>query len=524
MGPQARSRLERRVHALRRGLRGARGRGAAVLVLLLLVPLGLTLVLRSVPALDPMFESPRFHIVVVSAIALCALVVALLTSLSAARAKRPAAVLLAVGCVAVGLLMFAHGMTTPGIGGRGFSFWVVRFPVLALAAFALCLATAAGREDGLPKRLAGRFPIAGIALATGLLALGSLYLVARPHALAGTRPIPGEQLITWIVLGGTIVTLLGTGAVHWHRWRLGRDRVQLGLMAAAWLSANAAVALEIGHLWRVSWWDYHVYLLAGFAAAAWAVVTESRRARSIRGALASVSINDPIEHISRGHPEAMDALVGAVEAKDRHMRGHSSRVAEIALRVGLRLDLGPDELRGLAQGAFLHDIGKIGVPDEVLNKRGRLTREDWSWIEQHPIIGGEMAGRAPSLHDSLAVIRHHHERWDGSGYPDRLAGEDIPIAARIATIADVWDALTSDRSYRPAWPMDRALAHIGGAAGRLFDPLTVEAFFDVLLDQGLWPERTRPDLETLTAMAEACHPRSNGHAAGASAATPRRSA
>lgn len=521
MGPQARSRWERHAHALRRGTRGVRGRGAAILVLLLLVPLGLTLVLRTVPALDPVFESPRFHVVVVSAIALCALIVALLTSVSAARARQPAAVLLAVGCVAVGFLMFAHGMTTPGIGGRGFSFWVVRFPVLALAAFALCLATAAGPEDGLPKRLAGRFPRAGIALATGLLAAGSLYLVARPHALAGTHPIRAEELITWIVVGGITVTLLVTGAVHWHRWRLGRDRVQLGLMAAAWLSANAAVALEIGHLWRVSWWDYHVYLLAGFAAAAWSVVTESRRARSVQRALASVSITDPIEHISRGHPEALDALVGAAEAKDRHMRGHSSRVAEIALRVGLRLDLGPDELRGLAQGAFLHDIGKVGVPDEVLHKRGRLTREDWSWIEQHPIIGGEMAGRAPSLSDSLAVIRHHHERWDGSGYPDRLSGEGIPISARIASIADVWDALTSDRSYRPAWPVDRALAHIGSAAGRLFDPEAVEAFFDLLSDQGLWPERTRPDLDILAAMAEACHPRTNGQAAGTAATQSR---
>lgn len=521
MGPEARSRWERRARAVRRGLRGARRRGGIVLGFLLLVPLGLTLVLRAVPALDPVFESPRFHVLVVSAIALCALVVALLTSLSATRARRSAPVLLAMGCVSVGVFMFAHGMTTPGIGGRGFNFWVIRFPVLSLGAFALFLALAAGPETSAPKRLAGRYPRATIAVGTGVLLAGSLSLVARPYALFGTRPFPGEEPMTWIVVGGAALALLVTGAVHWHRWQLGRDRVQLGLMAAAWLSANAAIALQIGPLWRVSWWDYHVYLLAGFAAAAWSVVTESRRARSVHGALVSLSITDPIEHVSRGHPEALDALVGAVEAKDRHMRGHSSRVAEIALRIGLRVDLAPQELRGLAQGAFLHDIGKVGVPDEVLQKRGTLTREDWSWIEQHPIIGGEMASRAPSLHDSLAVIRHHHERWDGSGYPDRLAGEDIPIAARIASIADVWDALTSDRSYRPAWPVDRALSHVAGASGRLFDPEVVEAFFDLLEDRGLWPERTRPDLDTLAAMAEACHPRTNGRAA---AASPTRSA
>ena len=523
MGLKAHPRWERAVRALRRGLRGARGRGAVVLVILLLVPLGITLVLRSVPTLDPIFESPRFHIVVVSAIALCALIVALLTAISAAKAREAALVLMAMGCLAVGVLMFAHGMTTPGIGGRGFSFWVVRFPVLALAGFAACLALAAAPERA-TKRLVGRFPRGSLLAAAALLSAFSIVLIARPHALSGLHPVPGEEAATWVLIGGTTVTLLGVGAVHWHRWRLGRDRVQLGLMSAAWLSANAAVALEVGHLWRVSWWDYHVYLLAGFAAAAWSVTTQSQQTRSVREALATVSIRDPIELVSRGHPEALDALVGAVEAKDSHMRGHSARVAEVAMRIGLRMDMGADELRGLAQGAFLHDIGKIGVPDDVLHKRDRLTREDWAWIEQHPVIGGEMAGRAPSLHDSLAVIRHHHERWDGSGYPDRLAGDEIPIAARIATVADVWDALTSDRSYRPAWPVDRALAYIAGAAGHLFDPVAVEGFLDLLAHRGLWPDRLQPDVDTLASMAEACHPRTNGHAAGVTAAKPGRSA
>lgn len=495
-----------------------------MLVLLLLVPLALTLILRSVPALDPVFESPRFHVVVVSAIAFCALIVAFLTSLSAAKARQGAPVLIAMGCLGVGVLMFAHGMTTPGIGGRGFSFWVVRFPVLALAAFALCLALAATPEESAAKRVAARFPQSSLALTIWVLAAGSAYLIVWPHAVFGTRPIPGEELLTWVVTGATTLALLVVGAVHWHRWRLGKDRVQLGLMSAAWLSANAAIALEVGHLWRVSWWDYHIYLLAGFAAAAWSVTTQSRRARSVHRALATISISDPLEHVSRGHPEAMDALVGAVEAKDRHMRGHSGRVAEIALRLGLQMDLGADELRGLAQGAFLHDIGKIGVPDEVLHKRGTLSREDWMWIEQHPVIGGEMAGRAPSLHDSLAVIRHHHERWDGSGYPDRLIGEEIPIAARIASVADVWDALTSDRSYRPAWPVERALTHIAGAAGKLFDPLTVEAFLQLLAERGLTVGRSQPDVETLASMAEACHPRGNGQKGRVDAAKPVRSA
>jgi HD-GYP domain-containing protein (c-di-GMP phosphodiesterase class II) len=105
------------------------------------------------------------------------------------------------------------------------------------------------------------------------------------------------------------------------------------------------------------------------------------------------------------------------------------------------------------------------------------------------------------------VIRHHHERWDGSGYPDRMAGEDIPLPARIAAVADVWDALTSDRAYRPAWPPDKALAHIAAASGTLFDPSCVDAFVDLVAERSLWPERTTLDPEALLAAAERCHPR-----------------
>jgi HD-GYP domain-containing protein (c-di-GMP phosphodiesterase class II) len=199
--------------------------------------------------------------------------------------------------------------------------------------------------------------------------------------------------------------------------------------------------------------------------------------------------------------------VGAVEAKDRYTHGHSVRVADLSVRIGIRLDLGPDALRALAQGAYLHDIGKIGVPDEILNKPGSLADDEWTWIEAHPSVGWEMASRAPSLRSALAVIRHHHERWDGTGYPDKMTGKAIPIAARVASLADVWDALTSDRAYRPAWESDRALSHIAASSGTLFDPSCVEAFLELVAERGLWPERSKADLDSLAEAASSCHPR-----------------
>jgi len=127
-------------------------------------------------------------------------------------------------------------------------------------------------------------------------------------------------------------------------------------------------------------------------------------------------------------------------------------VAELAVHLGQRLGLGPAALRSLAEGAYLHDVGKVGIPDHVLNKPGALSEEERGWIQQHPVVGSDIVGRASSLRGTLEVIRQHHERFDGHGYPDGLAGEEISLAAPIVAVADVWDALTSDRAYRAAWP------------------------------------------------------------------------
>jgi hypothetical protein len=481
--------------------------GTALLVLLLVAPAGVTLALRAIPRLDLLFESPSFHVVVVSAIAACALVVALLTAVVASRAPQPATVLVASGCLFVGVMMLGHGLTTPGVLGRPLNMWVARFPLLAVAGFALCLVGATLSDSNPAKRLAARYPRALLATVAGALFLVAGVVVADPTALGGGGVLPGEEAVSRSLAAASGVGLLAAGASRWRRWRLSSDRLELGLVLACWLSFDAVISFQFGMLWHLSWWDYHAYLLAGFAAAAWAVVRAVRRNRSVTEAVATLSVTDPVQHLSRGHPEALHALTAAVEARDPYTHGHSARVAEISAQIGLRVGMEPRALRRLSQGASLHDIGKIGVPDQVLNKPGSLTPEEWTLIQVHPVVGSDMAGKVASLRGSLAVIRHHHERWDGSGYPDRMAGEDIPLPARIAAVADVWDALTSDRAYRPAWPPDKALAHIAAASGTLFDPLCVEAFVDLVAERSLWPERTTYDPEALLAAAERCHPR-----------------
>ena len=479
--------------SLRRPL-GARG--ALLLVAVLAGPAVVLFAGRSVPALDPVFESPRFHLLVVSGIAACALLVALAAAVAAARDGRAAPLLLAIGCVCVGTLMLAHGLTTPGMLGQPLNMWVGRLGSLALIGFAACLAAAAW-DEGPVGRLVARAPRLALGIAVAFFVVFAATIVVDPTLLAGTAPLPAEDPIRTVILGVSSVSLLFTGAVHWRRWRLGRDRIELSLVLASWLSMSAILSLGFGMLWRLSWWDYHLYLLAGFAAAAWAVVSEYRRSRSLEDAVRGISVRDPLEQISRGHPEALDMLIGAVEVKDRYTHGHSRRVAELSSKIGITLGLEPEELRGLHQGAFLHDVGKISVPDQVLNKPGELTDEEWDAIKQHPVIGWDLAQRAPSLRDSLSAIRYHHERWDGTGYPDRLEGIDIPLAGRIVGVADVWDALTSDRAYRPAWETERAVEHIAAGAGSLFDPLCVEAFLDVIAGSGTVRPSTSTDVEAM---------------------------
>lgn len=488
-----------------RGFRHLDRRGTLLLVVLLVIPAVALAVGRSVPALDPILESVVFHVWVVSAIAACALFVALATASYAVRDGRAAPVLIALGCVAVGFMMLGHGLTTPGILGRPMNQWVGRLPVLALATFAGCLVVAARPHGGL-SRLVARSPLVALGFPTVSLALASAAIAIDPTILSGAAPVPGEEQIRTALLVGSAVSLLVVGAVHWRRWQLGRDRIELALVLASWLTMSALMSLAYGQFWRLSWWDYHIYLLAGFASAAWAVVAGYRGSRTLAGAVGGITMSDPMEQVAHSQPDALHALIGAVEAKDPYTHGHSARVADVSTRIGLRLALEPDVVRGLHQGAFLHDVGKISVPDQILNKPGDLDPDEWEQIQRHPEVGWDLVSRADSLRGALSAIRHHHERWDGSGYPDRLSGTDIPLSGRIVAVADVWDALTSDRAYRPAWDLDRAVSHVAAASGTLFDPACVEAFLDVVAENGLVPERTRADLDALAAAAANCHP------------------
>ena len=476
---------------------------AAIVLLALLTPPGTLLLLRSVPSLDVFLRSAVFHLVVVGAISACALAVAVAAATVAGRSRDGSLVLLALGCLAVGFLMLGHGLVTPGIGGRPGNQWVGRLPVLAITAFAACLSAAAWPRSSMAW--AARWPRGTLAAGGAVLALAVAAVLLWPAAGVGGRPLPGEARVRLALVLGASVVLVAVSVVHWRRWRLGSDRMQLALVVASLLSGGSLLSLQIGSLWHLSWWDYHAFLLAGFSASIYAVATGYRRSRTLQDVMDGVFATDPMAHITRGYSETLRALIAAVEARDAYTHGHSARVADLSVRIGLRLGLRPALLRTLAEGAYLHDVGKVGIPDHVLNKPGALTGEERAWVQQHPLVGSDIVGRAPSLRDAIAVIRQHHERYDGGGYPDGLAGEQISLAARIVAVADVWDALTSDRAYRPAWPPDRALRHMERGRGTHFDPGCLDAFLALMAERGHRPAHEQGDAAVADAAAEACH-------------------
>ncbi|MCX8116690.1 MAG: response regulator [Desulfobacterota bacterium] len=180
--------------------------------------------------------------------------------------------------------------------------------------------------------------------------------------------------------------------------------------------------------------------------------------------------------LKKAHLDSVKVLAEAIDAKDPYTRGHSDRVKRMSLAIARHLGFSEVRLEALEYGALLHDIGKIGIKDEVLQKQGPLTEEEYEYIREHPLIGVKIVEGVEFFKDKIPMIRHHHEFYDGSGYPDGLRGEEIPLEARIISLPDAFDAMTSVRPHRGVMPLQDVLAELERWKGKQFDPLVLEIF------------------------------------------------
>lgn len=191
-------------------------------------------------------------------------------------------------------------------------------------------------------------------------------------------------------------------------------------------------------------------------------------------------LKEASQKLEQAYMESIETLRYTVEAKDPYTRGHSDRVSEFSVLIGKYLGLSDEDLHTLKIGGLFHDIGKIGIPDSILLKPGKLTPDEYSEIKNHPSIGVHILSNAAIFRDIIPIVKHHHERYDGLGYPSKLKGEEIPYLARIAAVADTFDAMTSKRTYRDSLPLDVVKEEIEKNRRIQFDPQIADVFLDIL--------------------------------------------
>ena len=211
-------------------------------------------------------------------------------------------------------------------------------------------------------------------------------------------------------------------------------------------------------------------------------VTERKRAGE-----SIIALNSELIH---AYDATIEGWSRALDLRDHETEGHSRRVTEMTLRLARAAGILEDQIIHVRRGALLHDIGKMGIPDRILLKPGPLDDDEWAIMRRHPSLAREMLAPAKFLHPALDIPYCHHEKWNGTGYPQGLCGEEIPLPARLFALVDVWDALTSDRPYRRAWPRERVMDHLRSLAGTHFDPNVVALFLSLLQDT--LPEEVPP--------------------------------
>jgi len=203
---------------------------------------------------------------------------------------------------------------------------------------------------------------------------------------------------------------------------------------------------------------------------------------AVDNALLFESLQHSNSELEMAYNATIEGWSHALDLRDKETEGHSLRVTEMTLKLASSFGMNDEQLMNVKRGALLHDIGKMGVPDSILLKPGALTEEEWEIMRRHPQFAYDLLSPISYLHQALDIPYCHHEKWDGSGYPRGLKGEEIPLAARIFAVVDVWDALTNERAYRAAWSSEKATEYIRSGSGTLFDPQMVEKFLENFLE------------------------------------------
>jgi HD domain-containing protein len=427
---------------------------------------------------------PYQHFYIVSAVSIAAALVAAALAVATVQIGLYRVLFLCLGFTSLCAIFAVHGLTTPGIlvpnlfaeyPGSA----VATSAYLSLAVPALFFATSympglSRLERRLPFWPAGwlvLFVFIGLVTYAGVAIYRTWLIAELPLSLP-----PYSTGLAIVSIG-----LFFFAAMRQARsYRRARLTSQAFLLASFVLLADAAAAMVLFPVWTVGWWYYHLLMLAGVGLAIYALIVERSRAQSFRSVVEAALELDVSIDVEELDFEVIAALVAAVEVKDRETQGHNRRVAELCVQIGRQLGMTATELRVLARSGLLHDVGKLGIPDAILEKEGPLDESETAVMKTHPEIGVTILKRGGHFKRELLGVLYHHERMDGSGYPHGLVADAIPIEARIVAVADTYDVLTTNRPYRRACGGREARRIVEDEAGTHLDPRVVVALIRAL--------------------------------------------
>ena len=428
-----------------------------------------------VTSAETTFESPvaLFTLVLIAA-SLC-VVTSLLVLLRAVFSSTFELVPVGLFFMAVSALPLAHGLLTPGVivgdntATMGTALWAIPVGLI----FALPnLLPPAQRRSLLPRYWKPW-------LATGLVVMLFLMVISllEPNWFPAYRPGGDFERIL------AIISIVGVTMLSFRQVRLAqiaRNRGPLIIAVGYAFVASSAVLWFGAEPYSAGFWAAHLLDITGVFAGTLGVLVVYRKTDDVREALTPVLLSDPMSALELGLEPIVHAYVADLEAKDTITRDHVVRTAELALLVGEELGYDGDDLRHISLVGLLHDVGKLDIPDHILNKPGKLTDEEFAIIKQHPVSGADRALASPVLSPLSPGIRGHHERVDGRGYPDQLRGDEIPMASRIVAACDAFDAMANSRQYRTGMGRDKAVSILREHEGAQWDADVVEALVAVV--------------------------------------------
>ncbi|HLB23849.1 MAG TPA: HD-GYP domain-containing protein [Dehalococcoidia bacterium] len=453
---------------------GFRRVGIAACLAALASPILFLAVARAFPAIDGLQMHFHFHFWIVGVTALASAVACGVVIAGAKTLRETRLLFLALAFLSIAAVFSVHGLLTPGVikhefyMALGVSAWVS--VMLGSVLVALSAVELPAGVDGFVRKRGGMiFAWFAIGLAT--------YILVSWNIEGWLNDVPTDDRTVQYGIALTSTALFGFALYRYAQaWFFARLPSQAVMAAALALLVQVPPILLWGQVWHLSWWVYHFAYGAAFVVlfAGWGL--EWRRAGSLSAIAEALSMRDALAQLNRGRDRQVVELVDAIEAKDRYTVGHVHRVGSLAFEIGKQLGLSAAELREVVLAAQMHDVGKIGTPTAILQKPGALTGDEMTEMRRHTVFGSEIAGRVRALRTVSPAVRAHHERFDGGGYPDGLRGETIPFAARVVSVADTYDAMTTARPYREAQSHEAAIAEIRRVRGTQLDPRCVDAF------------------------------------------------